>query len=163
MLSVCRFGSLSALVLAVCVLMGCGESIDPAEAVASANSTNLKRVSNLYLAYQIENNWVGPPDEAKFKEFIRNLPDQVLTRISVDPAKLDEVFVSERDGQPFKIRWAVVGHMMGSTEPVVFEATGVDGKRMVGTLGMAQLEVDETEYETLWAGKGAVAAPSREN
>ena len=149
--------------LALAVLSGCTGSVDPSNAVAAANSSNIQRVANLYLAYQGDNNWVGPTDEEKFREFIRNLSPQILNRISVDPANLDQVFVSERDGQPFKIRYKVVGNSMGSTEPVVFESVGVDGQRMVGTLGMTQLEVDDAEYESLWAGKGTAATPGREN
>jgi hypothetical protein len=48
---------------------------------------------------------------------------------------------------------------MGSTEPVVFESIGVDGKRMVGKLSMEQVEVDDSEYESLWTGRGPTAAP----
>jgi hypothetical protein len=154
---------LTVVLLMLVTLLGCGESVDPAEAVAAANSSNIQRLANLYLAYQAESNWVGPPDEAKFKEFISSLPAQQLKRINVDPAKLDAIFVSERDGQPFKIRWLVVGNMMGSTEPVVFESAGVGGKRMVGTLGMAQLEVVDADYETLWAGKKSAVTSGRDD
>ena len=86
-----------------------------------------------------------------------------MNRINVDPASLEQVFVSERDNEPFKIRYKVVGNMMGSKEPVVFEAVGVDGSRMVGTLGMEQLEVGDAEYETLWSGKGTAVSPARSN
>ncbi len=40
----------------------------------------------------------------------------------------------------------------GSAEPAVFEATGSNGKRMVGFLNMVQKEVDAADYDTLWAG-----------
>ena len=43
---------------------------------------------------------------------------------------------------------------MGSSEPVIFEAVGVDGKREVGFLNMTQREVDAAEYDQLFAGKG---------
>jgi hypothetical protein len=142
-----------AVLLVVCTLVGCGGSVNPSEAVAAANSNNIQRVTNLYLAYQTENDWVGPLDETKFKEFIRGLSPPTLTRIGVDPGKVDEVFISERDGQLFKIRYKVVGNMMGSTEPVVFESVGVSGNRMVGFLSMEQREVGNDEYEALLAGK----------
>jgi hypothetical protein len=156
------YRSLAALVAAI-TLTGCGGDTDPSSAVAAANSSNIQRVTNLYLAYQTENGWVGPPDEAKFKEFIRGLPGPTLSRIGIDPAQIDGIFTSERDGQPFKIRYKVVGNMMGSTEPVVFEAEGVGGQRMVGFLNMTQREVDAAEYDSLWAGKGAAAATTRSN
>lgn len=147
--------------LVIGVLAGCGDSADPSEAVAAANSNNIQRLANLYLAYQSENHWTGPPDEAKFKDFIQGLSVSALTRIGVDSGKLDEIFVSERDGQPFKIRYKVVGSMMGSSEPVVFEAEGSSGQRMVGFLNMSQREVDSTEYENLWAGKTVMNSHER--
>jgi hypothetical protein len=142
----------TALVLTFCALLGCGVSVDPVEAVARANSNNLQRVANLYLAYQAERDWIGPPDEATFKDFIRGYSAEKLNRIGVDPNKIDELFVSERDGQPFKIRYSIVGSMMGSSEPVVFEAAGAGGKRMVAFLNMEQREVDDAEYNHLWSG-----------
>ena len=145
------------------LLIGCTTGADPQDAVAKANGTNLQRLSNLYLAFQGDNNWQGPSDEVKFKEFIRGFSPKKLNRIGIDPNSIDALFVSERDGQPFKIRYSVAGNMMGSLEPVVFESVGVDGKRMVGTLGMTQIEVGDAEYETLWAGKGTAATPGRDN
>lgn len=150
----------STCVIAISLLVGCSKSVDPSDAVGHANSTNLQRVTNLYLAYQTENNWVGPQDETKFKEFITGLRATLLTRIGVDAANLDQVFVSDRDGQPFKIRYGVIGNAMGSTEPVIFESVGVGGMRKIGTLNMEQREVDEQEYESLWAGKAPLAPSS---
>lgn len=144
-------------------LLGCGGGIDPNDAVARLNSTNMQRVANLYLTYQLEHDWRGPADEAQLKEFVRTYDPKRLERINVDPSKLDELFISERDGQPFKIRYGVPGNMMGSTEPVVFEATGVDGLRMVGFLSMEQREVDSDEYDALLAGQAPInKTPARD-
>lgn len=145
------------------LLAGCSGSADPVNALAKANESNIQRLANLYLAYQSDNNWAGPPDEVAFKEFIKAYSPKKLERIGIDPAQVDQLFVSERDGQPFKIRYKVVGNMMGSTEPVVFEAEGAGGQRMVGFLNMTQREVDAAEYDSLWAGKGAEATNTRSN
>ena len=51
---------------------------------------------------------------------------------------------------------------MGSSEPVIFEAVGVDAKRMVGFLNMEQREVDEAEYRSLWSGTTQPALPARD-
>ena len=143
---------------------GCNNTADPTHAVAQANATNLQRLANLYFAYQMDNaTFQGPADETKFKQFIQNFDAEKLKRIGIDPSAVDALFIGDRDGEPFKIRYGVVGSVMGSTEPVIFEATGVGGQRLVGFLNMSQREVDETEYETLWAGKGAAAAPIREH
>lgn len=145
------------------LLAGCSGNADPENALAKANETNVQRLANLYLAYQGDNNWVGPPGEAKFKDYIKNFSPKKLTRIGIDPATTDQLFVSERDGQPFKIRWSVVGNMMGSKEPVVFEAEGVNGQRQVGSLDMSVREVGQEEYDQLLAGKVPAAQPERTN
>jgi hypothetical protein len=75
-----------------------------------------------------------------------------LANIGVDPAALDQLFVSGRDGEPFRVRYGVPGHILGSNAPVVFESSGVDGKRIVGFLNMTTQEVDNVEYERLWSG-----------
>jgi hypothetical protein len=144
------------------LLSGCTGSVNPENALAKANETNLQRLANLYVAFQTENNWVGPADEAKFKGFLRTFNPKKLTRIGIDPTATDQLFVSERDGQPFKIRYAVVGSMMGSLEPVIFEAEGVGGKRLVGFTDMSQREVDEAEYESLFSKGAGSAAPTRQ-
>lgn len=148
--------------LALATLAGCGGSVDPNAALAEVNATNSQRLANLYFTFQTKNEFRGPADEAAFKTFIRGFNPQKLARIGVDPQAVDALFTSERDGQPFKIRYGVKGSAMGSSEPVIFEATGVDGRREVGFLNMTQREVEQSEYDLLWAGKGAPAAPARE-
>ncbi len=142
-------------------LAGCMSEIDTSEAIARANDSNLKRLSNLYLAYQMKHNWKGPKNENKFKEFISSVKPEKLQRIGIDPSSIDALFVSSRDNEPFKIRFSVKGSAMGSSEPVVFESTGVDGTRMVGFLNMETREVDGAEYDQLWAGKGVSSEPAR--
>ncbi len=149
-----------------CILLvavaGCGGGVDGDHALAEVNSTNIQRLANLYFTYQTRNEWRGPADEAEFKRFIRGYNPQKLARIGVDPNAVDALFVSERDGQPLKIRYAVMGSAMGSAEPVVFESQGVDGGREVGFLNMTQREVADAEYESLWAKGAPAAAPARE-
>lgn len=139
--------------MSCCVLLaGCGGGVDIDEALARVNSTNAQRLANLYFTHHTKNEWRGPVDEAAFKSFIRSYNPKKLERIGVDPNAIDVLFTSERDGQPFKIRYSVKGSAMGSSEPVIFESLGVEGRRQVGFLNMTQREVDEAEYESLWAG-----------
>jgi hypothetical protein len=145
------------------VLSGCSNGSDPSAAIARVNETNLQRLANLYFTYQSKHNWRGPGDEAEFKAFLRSYNPDKLTRIGIDPNKLDELFVSERDGQPFKIRYGVPGSAMGSSEPVIFEATGTNGTRLVGFLNMEQREVDAAEYDALWSAAPKPAAPRSAN
>jgi len=130
---------------------GCGGP-DAANLLAEANDSNIQRLANVYGAYQSRNDWKGPADEAEFKAFLNAWNPKKLENIGVDPGKIDDLFVSSRDGQPFKVRYGVAGHIMGSDAAVVFESTGVSGKRMVGLLNMTTREVDAAEYERLWSG-----------
>jgi hypothetical protein len=143
-------------------LVGCGDA-DNATKLAEVNSTNIQRLANLYFTFQLANEFRGPADEAAFKAFIRSIDSEKLARVGVDPNAVDALFVSERDGQPFKIRYGVTGSAMGSSEPVIFESRGVDGKRQVGFLNMTQREVEQAEYESLWAGKAQPASAPREH
>ncbi|MCA9239658.1 MAG: hypothetical protein KDA37_05650 [Planctomycetales bacterium] len=131
---------------------GCGGR-GPESELAALNQTNIQRVTNLYFAYQKKNRFQGPPNEAAFKEFVNGLDAQKLERIGVDPAGVENTFVSERDGKPFRIRYGVQGSAMGSQEPVVFEDAGVGDSRQVGFLNLTQRDVDPAEYEQLWSGK----------
>lgn len=142
------------------LFVGCSSTSDPDSVIASVNKTNIERLANLYSAYQSSHEWRGPADEAQFKAFLHGLNAHMLSRISVDPNALDQLFISERDGQPFKIRYGVPGSSMGSTAPVIFESVG-DGKgRLVGFLNMQQREVDASEYDALWSAKVS-PAPQR--
>ena len=114
------------VVLGGCVVaglfVGCSSGSDPDSAIASVNKTNIQRLANLYLTYQSLHEWHGPADEAQFKTFLHGFNAHMLSRIGVDPNALDQLFVSERDGQPFKIRYGVQGSSMGSSAPVIFES-----------------------------------------
>lgn len=144
------------------LLVGCSSRTDPASAIAKVNETNLQRLANLYFTYQSKHEWRGPANEAELKTFLRGYNPSKLTRIGIDPNAIDKLFISERDGQPFKIRYGVVGSAMGCTKPVIFESAGVGEKRLVGFLNMQQREVDESEYNSLWSATTS-EAPRREN
>jgi hypothetical protein len=148
--------------LLTAVLVGCSRRTDPDSAIASVNATNIQRLANLYFTYQSQHEWRGPANEAEFKSFLRGYNPHKLTRIGVDPNSLDTLFTSERDGQPFKIRYGVLGSAMGSSAPVIFESAGDGKERLVGFLDMQQREVDESEYNALWSATTS-HAPNREN
>ena len=144
----------SGLLVLVLVVSGCGKT-DPNDAVAAVNDTNMKKLANLYFTYQMKNNWEGPSTEEEFRQFIQSFNAGKLARIGIDPSAVDGLFVNDRDGKPFKIRYGVRGSAMGSTAPVVFEEEGVNGKFLVGFLNMEQREVERYEYEQLWSENGA--------
>lgn len=149
----------AALVLAAGAagLSGCGRD-GTANAVAAMNDTNLKRLANLYAAHQNLQGGKGPKGEAEFKGYIRGFDPTKLGMMGVDPNNVDAVFTSDRDGQPFKVRYGVGGGR-GSSDAVVFEAAGKDGLRQVGFTDGKVQEVGDAEYKTLLAGKGERTAP----
>jgi hypothetical protein len=149
-----RFGCSIALALAV-VASGCSEN--GAARVAQLNKSNIQKVSNLYsLYYQLKSS-SGPKDAAALKEFAasNSIPTDRLEMMQIDPKNLDALFVSERDGKPFKIKPNVPMNPMVAASAVVFEDTGIDGQRQVGFTNSSVQEADNAKYTELWGGKNS--------
>ena len=134
------------------LLMGCGGA-DADSMIADANDTNVKRLATLYSFFHIQNKNKGPKNEAQLREFIESQDADRLKRGGIDVSKLDELFVSERDGEPFVIRYQVNTVIRGPSQAVVFESTGIGGMRHVGFCNGSMKEVDDNEYDRLMAGK----------
>lgn len=129
-------------------LSGCRDTTIE-DGVAALNKTRIQQLYNCYSLYGHYNQYRGPKDEASFKEFLLQPKyEKNLKMMQINRDSLDEVFVSERDGEPFKVRYGVNG--LGN-KAVIFEATGVDGKRMVANA--SPIEVGDDEYEAYWSGK----------
>lgn len=103
-------------------------------------TSHLRLLTNLYVKAARE---LGrtPKNEQELKDAISKL-DVSLERMNV--ASIDELFVSERDGQPFVI---VFGRSPQGV--VAYEQTGADGVRQVGfKLGNIE-EADEARFREL--------------
>jgi len=96
-----------------------------------------------------DNSYKGPKNEAELKDYLKNNPTAVhlTARIDVTPETVDDIFISDRDGQPFVIRYGLKGI---ADFAIVFEAEGVEGKRLIAL--RSPIEVDETEYEAYLNG-----------
>ena len=152
-----------ALLMACGLLLacGCGPTDPSAKMMADANGTKQKQLANLYSMYSSRHNWTGPADEAKFVEFIDGLPDEQKKKMLVNGSASD-LLTNDRDGQKFKIRYAVVSGM-GVRVPVIFEETGVGGERIVCYTNMKDETVtDEGRYKDLWEGKAGKEGMNRE-
>ncbi len=155
-----RFRSWKSFILVVGLLSlslslgGCG-GYTPESALRDANRTNIQRLANLYTQYQFSNKFKGPADEATFREFIQGPGRESLEKMGITLTSVDDLFINERDGEPFNIRYGVPTSTRGSKEPVIFESEGKGGKRMVAFLNMVQREVDAAEYDQLWSSKPA--------
>lgn len=148
-------------VLCACLILttlfnsGCGSSGAGDAAIRNANQTNIQRLTNLYARFQLTHGGKGPASEAEFRKFIEGLDAQTLGNIGVELANLDKLFQSERDSEPFLIRYAIAGNTRGSNDAIVFETEGKEGKRQVGFTSLAIREVDGTEFDSLKTGKPA--------
>lgn len=141
-------GRIPILALSLSLLVGCGGHEPPT--LAEVNNTNIKKVRGAYGMYMILHGLSGPEDEQTFKEFLKTDAGAgvKLGRMGISQDKVDEMFISERDGEPFKIRYGLVGR---GDYPIVFESKGVEGNRFVAFL--TPREVNANEYETLWTKK----------
>jgi hypothetical protein len=135
---------------AIVLLAGCSDGT--ASAIASYNNSNIKRLTNLYSAYQAAHSFQGPSDEASLRSFVKEQAPWRLQLMQVDADKLDNLFISERDHKPFKLRYGFVSGP-GAVNALVFEQDGVDGKHQVGLNGGTVEEADEAQWKEMWEGR----------
>lgn len=114
------------------------------------NSERILQLTNLYCLYQQRHGKKSPADGDQLKSYIQELPPKVQERYMIDPDKIDEIFISPRDGQPFEVRWKAKLPILGPSTPIVFEAEGVDGKFQVAFHDQKVEEVDKSQYDKLW-------------
>lgn len=149
-----------AYLLTLCLTAGCSSSPNVAGIVARVNDSNIKRAANLFGAAIVRNDWRAPKDEADFKEFIHTqMAPQKLEMMGIKPEAIDTVFISERDGKPFRFRYGATFPAM-STAPIVFEQQGVDGVRQVAyNNGTVENVTSDARYQELWNGKPSTPPP----
>jgi hypothetical protein len=149
----------------IAALIGCSKGPSADAMFAENSDINIKRLAWLYGVFQVNHNWNGPKDEAEFRKFIESQNPKRLSKIGIEMSSLENLFVSERDNQPFKIRWQVLGSPRGPEKPVIFEAAGVDGKFQIGFTGNKLVEVEQSEYDRLWSGESddVAASDGRQN
>jgi hypothetical protein len=146
------FAILSSLIAA-----GCSDS--KSGAIGALNNENIKRLTNLYSTYQGAHSFQGPADEAAFKGFIKDQAAWRLKLMQVDPDKLEDLYISERDHKPFKVKYGVVSGP-GAVNALVFEQDGLNGKRQVGFNGGTVEEADDAQYKEMWEGRWRAATSS---
>jgi len=133
--------------------VGCGGG-EIASKISEMNSTPIKRLITTYSFYQSRNNFRGPKDEAALRKFMAAEANQKgFERVGIDTSDIDALFICERDGQPFKIKYGVPGSPMGFVQPIIFESKGVDGEVMVGFGGATTELMSLEESEKLFASK----------
>ena len=132
---------------------GCGGS-KVASRIDELNSTSIQRLVTCYVRYQGKNGYRGPKSEKVLKEFI-GLPQNQkgFERVGIDTSDIDALFVSDRDDEPFKVKYGVSGSPLGFTEAIIFESVGVDDQVMVGYGGGKTKLMSPDESDKLFKSK----------
>lgn len=149
--SICLISLL--LSVAVLILPSCG-SPNPNDMFATRFDTQIKKLAVLYSTFQARNSWTGPADEAEFRKYIDGVSETRLERLDITKSEVDGLFQSERDGQPYRIRWGIAGGNGAAPKPILFEADGSQGNYMVGFTNGTSQEFSKEDYDKLWDGQG---------
>jgi hypothetical protein len=156
-----RFAVATAAIGLVLAVTGCGGGPDGDAILKDANKNNGERLANAYSFYQNKNG-AGPADVESFKAFIQSdIPADLKKTMDIPSGSLDELFVSERDGQPFFIRPEAPLPTTGSLQQaVVIESQGVGGTIQVFYTGPKMVEAPAADAEAYKSGdKDIVPGP----
>jgi hypothetical protein len=129
------------------LLSGCGSPF--------ANPTHDVEKSHLRWLLKVRTHAVSQGQSLKsqddYKRYIQNLEPELREKIvqGAGVSNVEELFVSERDGQPYVIFYSQRPEGVAN-DLVGYEQTGVDGRRYVGYgLGVVGEEVDEQQFAEL--------------
>ncbi len=153
-----KMGSPRVLVAIACLtamFAGCEKQINTD--VSSYNKTNIDRLKNAYKLYMNAHGMKGPKDEQELKNFLREDRAAIvrLKRMGVGQDEVDAMFISDRDGEPFVVRWGLKGF---ADHAMIFEAKGVDGKRLIALT--EPREFDDRAYDDWLSGKTKPEKPN---
>ena len=132
--------------LLIVALVGCNSP--QAKQSLGRESSHLRWLMRMYILAAQQGR--TPKSDEEFKQFINGLDagtrDRTFSAAGVSSA--DELFISERDGQPYVM---VYGRPPAGVAPglVAYEQQGADGRRYVGySVGMVE-EVDQERFDKL--------------
>jgi len=125
--------------IAAALLVGCGSN-------AGSATKGVSHVGAISALYFKATSVLGrsPADEQEFKAAVAKGPmDLDVLGVS----SVDELFVSDRDGQPLVILYGP--RLKNSHGVIAYEQTGKDGVRLVGTSNGQVIEADATRFSKL--------------
>lgn len=134
------------------VLAGCGSR---GSGPNPQHAHHIKTLAILYARYVGSHKGSPPPNEAVFKKFIESIDSGQAAALKLNQNDLTEAFTSPRDKEPYVIRYNV---MFGPPQPnspgtvIIYEKTGVHGKRLVVYSNSKTEEVDEARFRQLLPG-----------
>ena len=136
--------------VALALLAGCGP--DP---LASTTAKRLRGIAEIYLSYAAAKSGGGPASEEVFKKYMKSVDTIQLQMANIDPKAIDDVFVSERDKQPFVIVYGMsITRISGdSKEVLAYEKTGQNGKHLLSYINGKVDHVSADQLQELLAAK----------
>jgi hypothetical protein len=129
-------------------LPGCSRG--PTKTDLAPEEKHILKLAALYSEFRGKNGR-GPNNLEELKTFARGLSKEDLASRNIDD--LDKAFISPRDNQPYKVVGAQAARRPAQGGPpmpmvVIYEATGVNGKRMVASgMGGGAFEMDEEKLK----------------
>jgi hypothetical protein len=133
------FANIGVLAVVVCTASGCTSRS------AIANKEEMSRLKPLVVLYTSASSALRhpPQSEDEFKKYIATQKGRLLDMLHVE--KPEELFTSERDGQPYVIAYGPTANGK-PREVIAYEKVGVNGKRMVGYATGIVSELDEERF-----------------
>lgn len=134
---------------------GCDTGPDVASIVGENNKTNIQKVANAMTLYQ-KRLGKAVPNEEELCDFIEtnSTIERNLDFMKIDRASFKDYLISERDNQPFFIRYGVFVPDRTPAQAFVFETVGLEGARQIGWSDSTVQDVtEEKEYAKLKSGK----------
>jgi len=133
------------LLLACALVVGCtgGSKQGHAAKEQPAENNHILKVVSLWQDYKTA---IGhaPANADELKTWAKQQDQAKLTTHGIDD--LDKAFVSPRDNQPYGL--VQTGTQMGGmTKVLVYEKTGVNGKRLTASSMGTAAEVDDQEFK----------------
>jgi len=151
--SICKlsFVGLCSLLL----LCGCDSGPDVSGIVAENNKAGIQKLANILMLYQARNGKAAA-NEDELCDFVAN-NDTIANNLKfmdINKSKFKDYLVSERDGQPFFVRYGIVVPDRTPPQALVFETIGFEGTRQVGWSDSTVQDVtDDNEYAKLKKGE----------
>jgi hypothetical protein len=129
------------LALALVSLVGCSQG--PTKSDLPPEEKHILKLASLYSDFRGKN---GRPPKTidELKAFAKKMSPEDLRQRGIED--VDKAFISPRDNQPYKLVPPQPPKRGGPPMPivVVYETTGVDGKRMVASgMGGGAFELDD--------------------
>jgi hypothetical protein len=136
-----------AIAAGACLIVpGCGAAgVSDQAATNQQTAIALQLAGTMYGEYLARNRGVAPQDAAAVRTFIESR----LSDLQANGVKsADDILISPRDGQPFVV---VTGRILAPPDQLdapwaVYEAKGVDGKRMIASARGVVVELSPEEF-----------------